>query len=674
MIARCTTGWLTAAALALGLAGPVLAHSESPAALASAVPPMIPTATFAARSPFSSIARLSPDGTKIAYSMREEGLNYIAVMDVDSGGTINQTPLGEEQELQWLSWAGDGRLLVSLSLPSELYDIKFRVTRLFVMQLEDGAFSYVGGRNMGIDGDDVIYTDPAGEFLLLSMQRDLFNEPEVWRFRLDGTDDKGERIERRDGVWSWIADDDGVVRLGLGYENSRLKVWYRRDADEPFRLIARLKDGDREELWNVVRLIKGSDEGLVLEPGQSGRLALRRFNYATRAVGDVVYENPEWDLDAFELDEEGKPLAVYFTDDRDRVVWLDPATARLQANLERALGTPDVRIEERTPDGSRMLVWRGGENHPGAWYVYTPAKRQLEEFAQLRPGLDPAALAPAMSIEYTARDGTRIRGYLTLPVGREPNGLPLIVMPHGGPYGVRDKLAYSDEVQLLANRGYAVLQPNYRGSAGFGEAFEDLGAGEIGRRMQDDLDDGMDWAVAQGIADADRVCLVGSSYGGYAALWGTIRNPERYRCAASFAGVTEWDKQLSYDKGFFSSKGRREWRDRIRGKDRSFDMDSVSPARQAARLTRPVLLVHGKKDATVPFSQFETMRGALRRAGVDGAEFLALEKSGHGFASPEDEQAWYDALVGFLARHNPADAPPPAAADQSSAASVTTSS
>ena len=669
MISRWKTnaGWLAAATLALGVPGCALAQgdgaTQAEGAASTAVPALIPTATFAARSPFSTFARLSPDGTKVAYSMRQNGLNVIAVIDIDSAEILRRTPLGEDQELQWLGWAGNGRLLVSVSLPSELYKISFRVTRLFVMQLESGAFSYVGGRSMGIDGDDVIYTDPAGEFLLLSMQRDLFKEPEVWRFGLDGTDDKGERIERRAGVWSWLADDDGVVRLGLGYDNNRLKVWYRKGADEQFRLIARLKEGDRDELWNVVRLIKGSDEGLVLEPGEGGRVALRRFNYATREVGEVVYENPEWDLDAFELDEDGKPLAVYFTDDRDRVIWLDPKTARLQANLERALRTPHVRIAERTRDGSRMLVWRGGESHPGAWYIYTPVRRELDEFAQLRPGLDPAVLAPARAIEYAARDGTRIRGYLTLPVGREASGLPLIVMPHGGPYGVRDKLEYSDEVQLLANRGYAVLQPNYRGSAGFGEAFEDLGAGEIGRRMQDDLDDAMDWAVAQGIADPQRVCLVGSSYGGYAALWGTIRNPERYRCAASFAGVTEWDKQLSYDKGFFSRQDGREWRDRIRGKDRGFDMDSVSPARQAARLTRPVLLVHGKKDSSVPFSQFEAMRSALRRAGIEGAQFVELEKSGHGFASPEDEQAWYDALVGFLARHNPADAAPSGAAD-----------
>jgi dipeptidyl aminopeptidase/acylaminoacyl peptidase len=173
--------------------------------------------------------------------------------------------------------------------------------------------------------------------------------------------------------------------------------------------------------------------------------------------------------------------------------------------------------------------------------------------------------------------------------------------------------------------------------------------------MQDDLDDAVDWAAAQGIADPQRVCLVGASYGGYAALWGVIRNPERYRCAASFAGVTEWDQQLKYDGNYFDRSGRREWRDRVRGEDRKFDLDSVSPAPRAAGLQRPILLAHGKKDSNVPFDQFERMRKALDKGGVKDAEYLVLENSGHSFATVEDEQAWYDALLAFLDRHNPAD-------------------
>jgi dipeptidyl aminopeptidase/acylaminoacyl peptidase len=633
--------------------------AEQPAATEPAPvesrPALIPTSSFAARSPFSSMPELSPDGSRIAYSVKGAEEGVIGVLDVDSGEIVRRIPLGKGQELQWFEWAGDGRLLIALSVPNRFHGIDLRVTRLFVVQLSTREISYVGPQNVGLDGDDVIYLDPAGEFLLLSIQPGLLGEPQVWRFRLDGTDAEGERIERRSGVWHWIADDTGVVRIGLGFENGRLKVWYRKTADEPFRIVARIGREDKDELWDVVRLISGSDESLVIEPGDSGHLALRRFNIATREVGEVIYENPDWDLEQVDLDKDGQPLAVHFTDDRERVVWLDPKLARLQTQLEEVLGRDEVRIEQRSRDGSRLLIAKGDADDPGSWYVYTPARRELAEFSKLRPEIDPAMLAPVRPIDYAARDGTTIHAYLTLPRGREARGLPLIVMPHGGPYGVRDTLDYSDEVQLLANRGYAVLQPNFRGSGGFGEAFAELGKGTIGRQMQDDLDDAVDWAANEGLVDPQRVCLVGSSYGGYAALWGVIRNPERYRCAASFAGVTDFDKQLAYDADYLSRDDRRDWRERIRGADRHFDLDTVSPARQAALLHRPVLLAHGKEDSTVPFNQFETMRNAIERAHVADAELLVLEDSGHGFATAEDEQAWYDALVAFLAKHNPAD-------------------
>jgi dipeptidyl aminopeptidase/acylaminoacyl peptidase len=439
--------------------------------------------------------------------------------------------------------------------------------------------------------------------------------------------------------------------------NGKLKVWYRKNAADKLEVVAKLKADDKDDaaFWNVVRLFAGRDDGLALKPGPSGHIALRKFNYATREVGDVIYENPEWDLDDFAMDEQGNATAVYFTDDEDHVVWLDPKTAKLQADFTKALGGTSARILQVARDKSRMLVQADAANNPGAWYVYTPATHQLGMFSSIRPELDPALLAPAKPVTYNARDGTRIRAYLTLPRGREAKSLPLIVMPHGGPYGIRDKLQYDDEVQLLANRGYAVLQPDYRGSGGFGQAFEDLGKGQIGRKMQDDLDDAMDWAVKQGIADPRRVCLVGGSYGGYAALWGVIRNPERYRCAASYAGVTDWQSQLSYDNDFFSRSERNAWREKIRGTDRSFDMTSVSPLKQVTLLKRPVLLGHGKQDHTVPFSEFEAMRNALGQNHIAGAEYVVLEKSPHGFADAKEKQAWLDALAAFLQKNNPAN-------------------
>jgi dipeptidyl aminopeptidase/acylaminoacyl peptidase len=215
-------------------------------------------------------------------------------------------------------------------------------------------------------------------------------------------------------------------------------------------------------------------------------------------------------------------------------------------------------------------------------------------------------------------------------------------------------LRYNSEVQLLANRGYVVLQPNYRGSDSYGIDYYKRGFGEWGRKMQDDLDDGMDWLVARGIVDPKRACLVGGSYGGYAAAWGATRNPERYRCVSCFAGVFNLRKQLSYDKDFLSSSSYREYKSTLRGAD-SFDLDAVSPQFGAARLQVPLLLIHGDDDHTVPIEQSKEYDSALTEARKPH-EFYVIKGEGHGFYEQKDSFAFYlGKLETFLARYNPAD-------------------
>lgn len=309
----------------------------------------------------------------------------------------------------------------------------------------------------------------------------------------------------------------------------------------------------------------------------------------------------------------------------------------------------------RSRDGKKMTVYSTSPTDPGSYYIFEPGAGRLHRFAGVNDRINPSQLAVTKYLRYLARDGLSIPTYLTLPVGRAPKALPLIIMPHGGPYGVRDTLDYNSEVQFLANRGYAVLQPNFRGSESYGEDFFKRGEGQIGRAMQDDLDDAMDWLVKDGVADPARVCIVGASYGGYAALWGVIRNPERYRCAASFAGVTDFKSQLKYSLKTLKTRYRREWQTTVKG-DADFDLDLVSPAKHAARLSRPVLITHGDEDSNVPFSQYKTMVAALKKANK-AAETHVYKGEGHGFADDQNEKDWLDRLEAFLAKHNPADAP-----------------
>jgi dipeptidyl aminopeptidase/acylaminoacyl peptidase len=644
--AFCALSFMGTPALAQGAAD-YSAHGPGEARLQQ-----IPASNFAKRSEFS-FTRLSPDGRAIALHVDTRLGKFLAVLDASDHSLQRRYTLNESDDVEWIRWAGNTKLLVSLSKTGDWFGEEARFTRLLLIDMSAGTVELLGNDEPVIEGDDVIFVAEDGSYALVSVQHDIRDYPSVYRYELVAG---GKRIrvqDSRPGVWSWHADSNGVVRLGTGWRRGRLRVYYRSGPGEDMRLIEKIRHDELEDkYWDIAQIVSGSDTGHVLHEGPSGRVGLYLFDFSTREPIEQIYEHPEHDIDAV-LFRDGRPVGAYFTDERDRAHWLDPEYAATYARLERSLAEEQIWVISRAEDDSRMLVWAGGEADPGAIYNYDVVGKRMDLLAELRPEIDIGLLAAPRPIAYTARDGTTIKGYLTLPRGRKAVGLPLIIQPHGGPYGIRDKLDYDDQVQLLVNRGYAVLQPNYRGSGGYGQAFYDLGVGQIGRAMQDDLDDAMDWAVAKGIADPSRVCVVGASYGGYAALWAVIRNPERYRCAASFAGVTDWELILKYDRRFFSRDASRAWRARIEGED-AFDLDAVSPYRHAESLTRPVLVAQGKKDDRVPWSQFRKFTRAARDAPVQPVE-LVFEDEGHSFNGPENAQIWFEELTAFLAEHNPPD-------------------
>ncbi len=649
--------------LASGIGGAAQEPAPTPVAAATDAraplelpPPQIAIKDFAGRSAFWD-GKLSPDGSKFSYLRRKDGNAQFIIADVSTRKLVHAFGTDPSDQFEWYNWVSDDKLLFSVSTAGTFMGEDVRYTRLILVDVTTGVMSPLFGRTNVVEGDNVIHYAEDGSYILVSIQKTIYDYPSVMRHELV-PDGKVTTVQQpRDGVWNWTADNNGVVRMGAGWLDGRLKVYYRSDATGELKLVARVKEGEKtsDKYWDAVQILGGLDEGYVLSEGETGRVGLRRYNFATREMLETIYEHPEWDIDSVGL-KDGQPYAAYYTADRDEVHYFDPAVRKQHAALRKALGDVEVWVPSRAKDGSRMLVYAGNEADPGVLYMYEPAGKILKEMAQYRPTLDFQALASPKPMQYTARDGAVIRGYLTLPRGREAKGLPLIIMPHGGPYGIRDKLTYNDEVQLLANRGYAVLQPNFRGSGGYGEAFFELGTGQIGRKMQDDLDDAMDWAVKEGIADPARVCVVGGSYGGYAAMWAVLRNPERYRCAASWAGVTDLEKQLRYDSQSFSRGGYKRWRDRVRGQGVA-EVKTVSPMGHAAKLNRPLLLAHGTKDIVVPFSQYNMFEKATREAPMR-PQTLVIKDEGHSFSTSENEQQWYEALTGFLAKHNPPDPAP----------------
>ena len=622
-------------------------------------PDKIPT-TILSQLPFISEPKLSPDGKRIAARVAFKGETLIGVFDPFTGKSRMLNP-GKKLELNWFRWAGNDRILISVGEIVAWFDDDAWSTRLIAVDLPTGEQRFIGGKTEGFIGDDVLWVDPEGKTALLSYQATVYDYPSV--SMIDLATNKARQVQAsRDGVLKWVADTSGVVRAGWLFGDRSWKLLYRAKDGESFRTVAKAAydtDDDDATFDDVTRIYQGSDEGYRILPNEkTGNDALWRYNFATRKPGEMVFEVPGVDIADFDTQDASADLyAAWFTTDRPRAHWFDPELAKVQDAIDKAVsstvGDRAASIVSYSRDRKRMLVRLGGSNDPGRYYLFDQDDGVMQLFAQANEKLKPSQLTATRYTRYKARDGLEIPAYLTLPAGRAAKDLPLVIMPHGGPFGIRDDGTYDVEVQFLANRGYVVLQPEYRGSGGYGKAFGDKGQGQWGRAMQDDLDDGMDWLAQQGMIDPKRVCIVGSSYGGYAALWGAIRNPERYRCAASFAGISDLKRQMRFwDRKSGTSSGKAEWRKTVKGED-TFDLATVSPLYAIDKLKVPLLLMHGDEDQRVPYSQSKLYADALAKSGK-AYEFITLKDEGHGFSSDANLRLWLDKLDAFLTKYNPA--------------------
>lgn len=635
----------------LGLAA--LCFGLAPAAGAVPVParsPLIPIERFATL-PVLTKPNLSPDGRSIAARSVADDRTTIAIIDADKPQAQPRAIALGKTTVAALRWAGNDRLLLTVRATEKIagaYDLPF--LRLIVIDVSSGESRIVDRGSRGTYAGDVLYTDPTGSWALVASQDDDYSYPSVKR--VDLATGKAKRVEKaRDRVWDWYADEAGVVRAGVANDGQRWTVWYRDKAEDKLRPIRGKFDKDDDS--TVDRFIFRGNNSWVVTNERTGRFGLYKYDIASGAIGAAIFEHPVADLDnVFYEAGSGDIRAIQYEDDRKHLLWMDPDLKALQAKLDRALPARVNLPTDWSLDESRYLIHSEGASDPGRFFLLDRKTNKMHAVVDPYPAIDPAELAETKWVNYTARDGLALSGYLTLPKGREAKGLPLILMPHGGPFE-RDHWVYDPEVQFLANRGYAVFQPQFRGSTGFGKDFVAKGYGEWGKKMQDDLDDGVDWLVRGGTVDGKRVCIVGTSYGGYAAMWGAIRNPDRYRCAASVAGVSDLERMMSYDKKTFSAtRYFKAWRTKVSGENGS-DLRAVSPISFADKLRIPILIAHGEADDNVLPAQSRDMVAALTAANAE-VESVFYPGGGHGWSKKEDLADWLRRLESFLARYNPA--------------------
>lgn len=342
----------------------------------------------------------------------------------------------------------------------------------------------------------------------------------------------------------------------------------------------------------------------------------------------------------------GQPYA-YRGSERSSLQLLDAdsATGRVFSSLVTQFADQRVGLASESMTADKLVFFVSSDRNSGEYYLYDQSKREAALLAARHAWLDPARMAEVKSVSYVARDGLQIDAYITLPPGLPPSKLPTVVMPHGGPIGVSDGWFWDAEAQFLASRGYAVVQMNYRGSGGKGEAFERMGYGEWGGKIINDITDAARWAVAQGYADPQRMCISGGSYGGYAALMSAVREPDLYRCAVGYSGVYDLNLLFAESDVTHRQSGRLFWQESM-GKTPE-ERARQSPIAYIDRLKAAVMIVHGGRDIRAPVSQAKVLRKALEARGKR-FEWLVKDEEGHGFGTAGDRIEYYEKLAAFL--------------------------
>jgi dipeptidyl aminopeptidase/acylaminoacyl peptidase len=636
---------------ALFAASPLAATEPAPANPPPAVAP-IPVESFG-QLPFMEAPKLSPDGKRVAAKIAIKGQQRLAIFALDDTQHVGVINPGASDINGW-SWVNNDWLIAQIGATAPVEGDSWYLRRTLGISADGKTITMLGKDDAAQSADDVLWIAQDGSpHVRIALQTSIYSDaagfwPEVRDY--DVTNGHSTLVQRSvETVMDWFADPAGTVRLGMGYDDASrsYRLLYRDTAKQTFRTVSRARGRDAD-LGNTPAIFLSESGKALAFDDADGFNALYPLDLATLKTGPKLFGVPGYDIDSVITGDGGSRLVgVRYTDTRERTRWFDSKLADVQAKIDAAVGARTAQIVSWSRDFSVLLVRVGGADRLGAYYVFRPEEGVMHIFATLNDGLGIKAYAPVSTIHYKARDGLDIAAVLTVPRGRPAKALPLILMPHGGPFA-RDDESWDWWAQFLASRGYAVLQPNYRGSSGYGGDFTKKGRGQWGLAMQDDLTDAVKWAAESGLADAKRVCIVGGSYGGYAAFRAAGRDAAVYRCAVSYAGVADMPAMLRYD-GAFLNGGRA--KDYFR--EQAPDLEAVSPVYDAAHFAMPILILHGKKDTVVPVAQSRSMVARLKAAGKP-YRYVEQPLGDHHFSREADRVQFLTELEAFLKENNPA--------------------
>lgn len=599
-------------------------------------------------------ARVSPDGTKIAFLFPVEDRMAIGVYDL-AKKDAHMVVRGVDESIHSFFWKGSDHLVFEADIGgNESWFIgSTDLTGKHVVRIAESQEhqSLVGSAGSIVDSlpFDPTHIIASGEFVDdvggMTRAAEWYSDAQLAKINIL-TKDRVILTRLRSGDAGFVVDNTGALRLRESYAKGVLSWTARGLGDKTFEPVTQYPRRGYKENWDFWDFAADNETVYVICRDEYDRGALYTYNTRTHTRSAPIFVPPEGEItDVLQSYDRTKLYGVEYDADKPHYHWFDANRGHVQQVLENTFPDMQVDIISTSADEKVSLVVVRSDRDPGTYYIFDQRAGHLTEFKRIS-NLDPQLMRPMQPITFKARDGLELHGYLTLPAGAEGKRVPLIIHPHGGPYGIRDSWGFDREVQFLASRGYAVLQVNYRGSGGYGVKFLEAGRYQWGRKMQDDLTDAVHWAIDQGIADPKHVAIYGASYGGYAALAGVTLTPDLYCCAVNYVGaadltITFVPSNLSADEFNYQQA----WV----GKDRAY-LEATSPVNLVDRIRVPTLHAYGEHDPRVKLKHWDRLKAELDKYHKP-YESLDESDQGHGFRDVKASERFYAAMEQFLAKY-----------------------
>ncbi len=595
---------------------------------------------------------ISPDGKHIAALAPLRGRQNIMVIDLADRKAVAATAF-EKLDVVSVRWLNSNRLLFSVGRLGTRVDDSLGGGLLAIDR--DGKNQHAMDEPAGTVARPLLFIrslpDESYEFIAQQLIVDRQRLGAGALFRVDSRNGRRTPISlgQPDSAAgeSWIVDSKGIARVLVANGAGRARIYYRAGEDSPWKKLDEYSvySGAR---WAPLDLAEDNRHLYVTSWQGRDKGAVMLYDPETNTFGEVLAAHPQVDLSSL-IRSYGKVVGASFDADKIGVAWFDEDLAKVQESIDRALPAT-TNLLSWSRDRERFVVTAISDVLPGSFYLLERKSGKLEWLADSKPWIDPRKMTHVTPVRYTARDGLEIPAYLTVPRDTAGKNLPMVVMVHGGPWVSGDTWYFNPEVQLLASRGYAVLQPNFRGTTRYGWKHFSSSFKQWGLAMQDDISDGVKWAVDQGIADPKRVCIYGASYGGYATLMGLAKTPELYKCGIDYVGVTDlklfatatWS-DFAYSE--FLSFGVKEMIGNIEGDEER--LRNTSPVEMASRIRAPVLMAYGAADVRVVPEHGTRMKAALESVGQH-PQWMMVDGEGHGFRELSNQVMFYGAMEKFL--------------------------